>query len=77
MGEWVFRDSLTEGQVIPQTIAAAKTKFNLVKVAVLYGQDDAFTKSGYDVFKRALADRGIEVTTTETFSRATVTSMLS
>lgn len=69
MGEWVFRDSLTEGQVIPQTIAAAKTKFNLVKVAVLYGQDDAFTKSGYDVFKQALADSAIEVTTTETFSK--------
>ena len=69
MGEWVFRDSLTEGQVIPQTIAAAKTKFNLVKVAILYGQDDAFTKSGYDVFKQALADSGIEVTTTETFSK--------
>lgn len=69
MGEWVFRDSLTEGQVIPQTIAAAKTKFNLVKVAILYGQDDAFTKSGYDVFKQALAKSGIEVTTTETFSK--------
>lgn len=69
MGEWVFRDSLTEGQVIPQTIAAAKKKFSLAKVAVLYGQDDAFTKSGYDVFTKALADNGITVTTTETFSK--------
>ncbi len=69
MGEWVFRDSLTEGQVIPQTIAAAKKQFNLAKVAILYGQDDAFTKSGYDVFKQTLADSGIEVTTTETFSK--------
>lgn len=69
MGDFIFRDSLTEGQVIPQTIAAVKAKYGLTNVAVMYGQDDAFTKSGYDVFQQALADNGINVTDTETFSK--------
>jgi branched-chain amino acid transport system substrate-binding protein len=69
IGDFIFRDSLTEGQVIPQTIKAAKDKYSLANVGVMYGQDDAFTKSGYDVFKQALADNGINVTDTETFAK--------
>jgi branched-chain amino acid transport system substrate-binding protein len=69
IGDFIFRDSLTEGQVIPQTIAKAKESYSLAKVAVLYGQDDAFTKSGYDVFAKALTDSAISVVATETFSK--------
>jgi branched-chain amino acid transport system substrate-binding protein len=53
--------------VIPVTIKRAQAKFGIKKVAVMYGNDDAFTKSGYDVFKDALAKAGIETLTTETF----------
>ena len=42
------------------------------KVAVLYGNDDVFTKSGYDDFKKALDDLKIPVTTTETFAKGDV-----
>jgi branched-chain amino acid transport system substrate-binding protein len=35
----------------------------------MYGEDDAFTKSGYDVFKQALTDLKIETATTETFKK--------
>lgn len=69
IGDFVFRDSLTEGQVIPQTVAVAKDELGLQKVAVLYGDDDAFTQSGYDVFAQALEDNGIEVSTTQTFAK--------
>ena len=69
MGDYIFRDSLTEGQVIPQTIEAAASQFGLEKVAVLYGNDDAFTESGYQVFKQALDDQGIEIVTTQTFAK--------
>lgn len=69
MGDFVFRDSLTEGQVIPQTIEAAKQALGLEKVAVLYGDDDAFTESGYQVFTQALQDSDIEVTTEQTFAK--------
>jgi len=41
----------------------------LQKVAVMYGNDDAFTKSGYDVFAQAIADEGLEVVATETFAK--------
>lgn len=68
IGEYVFRDSLTEGQVIPQTIKIAKEKLGLKKVAILYSDNDAFTKSGYEVFKAALETEGIQIATTQTFA---------
>lgn len=67
IGPYVFRTSLPEADVIPVTIKRAQQKFGIKKVAVMYGNDDAFTKSGYDVFKDALAKAGIETLTTETF----------
>jgi len=69
MGEYVFRTSLPESAVIPNTIEQTKAALGLEKVAVMYGNDDAFTKSGYDVFAQALADEGIEVLATETFAK--------
>ncbi len=39
---------------------------------MLYGNDDVFTKSGYDAFKKALEDLKIPVTTTETFAKGDV-----
>jgi branched-chain amino acid transport system substrate-binding protein len=39
---------------------------------VLYGNDDIFTKSGYDNFKKALEALKIPVTTTETFAKGDV-----
>lgn len=69
IGTFIYRDSLTEGQVIPQTIKQAAAKYGLKSVAVIYGQDDAFTKSGYDVFSKALAANSINVVDTETFSK--------
>ena len=39
---------------------------------MLYGNDDVFTKSGYDNFKKALDDLKIPVTTTETFAKGDV-----
>ncbi len=68
-GDYIFRDSLSEAQVIPVTVKTAKDKLNLRRVAVIYGQDDAFTKSGYDVFKQALDDNGIQITTTQTYNQ--------
>lgn len=69
IGDYIFRDSLTEGQVIPQTIEQSKAEFGLEQVAVLYGDDDAFTESGYQVFVEALESNEIEVTDTQTFAK--------
>ncbi len=69
-GDYIFRDSLTEGQVIPQTVKAAKAKYGLKKVVVMYSNDDAFTESGYKVFASSLEQEGVEVADTLTFSKA-------
>ena len=68
IGPYVFRTSLPEADVVPVTLKTARDKLGVKKVAVMYGNDDAFTKSAYDVMKDALAKLNIEVLTTETFS---------
>jgi branched-chain amino acid transport system substrate-binding protein len=67
IGPYVFRTSLPEADVVPVTLKTAQQKLGIKKIAVMYGNDDAFTKSGYDVMKGALEKLGIETLTTETF----------
>ncbi|MDQ3357701.1 MAG: ABC transporter substrate-binding protein [Actinomycetota bacterium] len=69
-GDYIFRDSLTEAQVIPQTVATAKEAYDLEQVVVMYSNDDAFTESGYEVFVSALEEQEIEVLETLTFAKA-------
>lgn len=72
IGNYVFRNSVTEADVLPETLRVAVKKAGIKKVAVMYGNDDVFTKSGYDNFKKALEDAHIPVTTTETFAKGDV-----
>ena len=72
IGDHVFRNSVTEADVLPVTIKTAARVANIKKVAVLYGNDDVFTKSGYDNFKKALDDQKMPITTTETFAKGDV-----
>ena len=69
IGDFIFRDSLTEMVVIPNTIRIAKEKLKVSKVALLYGNDDAFTKAGYEAFKKALQDAGIAILNEQTFAK--------
>ena len=69
MGDFVFRDSLPESSVIPGTISQATELLGLEEVGVLYGDDDDFTLSGYDVFIEALLDNDVEILGEETFAR--------
>lgn len=72
MGDYVFRDSLPEGAVIPGTIAQAAEILGLAKVGLFYGNDDDFTVSGYEVFKAALEENSIEILGEETFAKGDV-----
>ena len=72
IGDYVFRNSVTERDILPVTLKIAAQRTGLKKVAVLYGNDDIFTKSGYDNFKKALQDLNIPVTATETFAKGDV-----
>lgn len=72
MGPFTFRNSVMEADVLPVTVKAAVKHFGIKKVAVIYGNDDAFTKSGYDVFKATLEQQKIPVTTTEAYAKGDV-----
>ena len=68
MGPWVFRTALPEADVIPVTLKKAQAKFGIKRVALLYANDDAVSKSGFDIMKRSLEKMGIEIATIEAFS---------
>ncbi len=72
VGEFIFRNAMMEADVLPETLRVAVRKANIRKVAVLYGNDDVFTKSGYDNFRKALDDQKIPIVTTETFAKGDV-----
>ena len=72
IGDFYHRDSLPEAVVIPGTIEQATQLLGLSSVGLLYGNDDDFTISGYDVFKQALADNGVTIGDEETFAKGDV-----
>src|SRR6267142_6183123 len=57
IGDYIWRDSLTEAQVVPGAVKKAKEKLQFKAAGVLYGNDDVFTTAGYDVMKKALGTR--------------------
>src|SRR5919205_4652127 len=69
IGDYVWRVSLTEKQVIPGALKKARQKLGFKTAAVLYGNDDVFTKAGYDVMKSALDAEGIKILGTQTFAK--------
>ncbi|HEX7488000.1 MAG TPA: ABC transporter substrate-binding protein, partial [Anaeromyxobacteraceae bacterium] len=70
IGDYVFRNSVTEADVLPETLRVSAKVAGIKKVAVLYGNDDVFTKSGYDVMKTTLDHLGVNVLGTQTFARS-------
>src|SRR5690606_25685363 len=46
----------------------AREKYGFDTVALMYSNDDAYTKSGADVFKASLEKMGVKIATIETFS---------
>src|SRR5262249_30555887 len=70
IGDHIWRDSLTEAQVIPGAFAKAQQKLGFKSAGVLYGNDDVFTKAGYDVMQKVLADLGVKLVGAQTFAKA-------
>ena len=69
IGNFIWRDSLTEAQVIPGAFKKAQEKLQFKTASVLYGNDDVFTKAGYDVMQKTLADLSVKVLVTQTFAK--------
>jgi branched-chain amino acid transport system substrate-binding protein len=66
IGDYVFRTSLPESDVIPVTLAYAKAH-GVKTIALMYANDDAFSKSGFDVMKAAAEKAGLSILTIESF----------
>ncbi len=70
IGDYIFRDSLSEADAIPNTVAVMKNKLNIKTVAIMYAQDDKFSSDGYGVFKTEFGKSGINILDTEVFNTA-------
>lgn len=68
IGDYIWRDSLTESVVIPNTVKKTAGKLSLKKVGIIYANDDAFSKSGYDEFVKALGANSVQIASTQTCS---------
>jgi branched-chain amino acid transport system substrate-binding protein len=69
IGKYVFRNSMPESQAIPASVKKAVAKYHIKQVAMLYGNDDVFTKSGFDTMKKVATDMGLKITTIEEFQK--------
>ncbi len=66
MGDYVFRTSLPESDVIPVTLKKAISR-GVKTIALMYANDDAFSKSGFDVMKAAAEQAGLKIVDIESF----------
>lgn len=67
IGPFVFRTSLPEADVVPAAIKAAQKKYGIKTIALLYANDDAFSKSSFDTFKEAAEKAGLQIKAIESF----------
>lgn len=67
IGPFIFRTALPESDVVPVTLKTAKEKFGVKTIAMMYANDDAFSKSGFDSMKAAAEELGLTIATIETF----------
>jgi branched-chain amino acid transport system substrate-binding protein len=66
MGSCVFRNSLPESSVIPNTIQVTHERLGYSRVAIVYGNDDPYTIGAYDSFKSSLENTaGVTIVSTE------------
>ena len=66
IGPYVFRTSLPESDVIPVTLRKAQSR-GVKTIALMYANDDAFSKSGFDVMKAAAEKAGLQIVDIESF----------
>lgn len=69
IGDYVFRNSIPESLAIPAALEKAVDAYDVKKVAILYGNDDLFTQSGFDTMKQVAEDMDLEIVTIETFQK--------
>jgi branched-chain amino acid transport system substrate-binding protein len=66
IGPFIFRTALPEADVIPATMHKAAAR-GCKTIALLYANDDAFSKSGFDVMQAAAKAAGLRIVAMESF----------
>ncbi|MBU6498244.1 MAG: ABC transporter substrate-binding protein [Rhodospirillales bacterium] len=66
IGPYIFRTSLPESDVVPVTFKKAQAR-GVKTIALMYANDDAFSKSGYEVMKKSAEKLGLKIVATESF----------
>ena len=66
IGPYVFRTALPESRVIPVTFARAR-QLGVRSIALLYANDDAFSKSGFQAMDAAAKAAGFAILAEESF----------
>jgi branched-chain amino acid transport system substrate-binding protein len=72
IGDFIFRTSVPEDQVFPTVLRYAVQKRGIKKVALIYGIDDALTRSAHDVQKKAVSEQGLEQVGIESYQKGDV-----
>ena len=67
IGDFVFRTNLTADVLIPNGVSVTQQKLGYEKVATLFDSTDVFSQTSDSTLKKALADNGVEILTTESF----------
>jgi branched-chain amino acid transport system substrate-binding protein len=66
IGPYIFRTSLPESDVVPVTFHRAQTR-GAKTIALMYANDDAFSKSGFEVMKASAEKLGLTILAIESF----------
>jgi branched-chain amino acid transport system substrate-binding protein len=67
VGDFIFRDNLSESQLTPQVISAVCQRMKLHRAALLSSDTDP-NRAGSHGFKAALQNAGVQISTEQTFS---------
>lgn len=66
IGPFIFRTSLPEADVVPVTLKYTRAH-GAKTIALLYADDDAYSKAGFEAMQAAAGKLGLTIVATETF----------
>jgi branched-chain amino acid transport system substrate-binding protein len=67
-GDFIFRVSLAEEAVVPQTVDVIAQAWQPETVALVYSEDDAWSRSSAEVFRQTVSGHNIEIVTEQDIS---------
>jgi branched-chain amino acid transport system substrate-binding protein len=71
IGDYVFRDSLTEAVVVPNTVHVVLSHVPFTTAALIYQTGDAYTVGAAQAFRDAAAAEGVAIVSEQSFAPGT------